>query len=94
MEQPRQMVTGTGQLASIQCPPPADIFLGKSCVRGSLADPITTHRQSSAPGITTFYDTCCLNRRSRVGGSETSFLPIGVVESVWHGPGIAQTMVD
>lgn len=57
---------------------------------GSLLDS-NTHRQAKAPSVKTFYDTCCLNRRSRVGVSEMSLLLVG---AAWYGPGTAQTMVE
>jgi hypothetical protein len=82
---------GRGQLelASIQFPPLTVIIPTSKYDRGSLADSTTTHRQPNVSAIKTFYDTCCLNCRSRVGGSETSFLAIGAVGAVWYGPGFA-----
>ena len=70
-------------LTSIQVQTPTPIIPGPKCDHGSPLGSIT-HRQSNAPGIKTFYDTCCLNRRSRVGVSEVSFLLVG---AAWYGPG-------
>lgn len=90
MERPRQKETETGQLASIHFPSQRAPFQAQGWNCGSLLDS-NTHRQANAPSVKTFYDTCCLNHRSRVGVSEMSLLLVG---AAWYGPGTAQTMVE